>query len=84
MTIHERLAGIAEELVTANISRDETMRAFDRIYTIAALKANRGNACEAAKQLGVHRNSIHRLLPDLGQVRAWIKQQPRPARSEAQ
>jgi DNA-binding NtrC family response regulator len=51
---------------------------------LEVLASHRGNQCKAAKELGVHRNTLSRTLEELGidptQTRMSLKRPPRSAR----
>ena len=65
------------------ITYDEAVREFKRRYLLAVLAHNKGNQCKAAKELGMHRNTLRRTIAELDidptQVRNGLK---RPSRSE--
>jgi Fis family transcriptional regulator, factor for inversion stimulation protein len=48
------------------------------------LEENRGNQCKAARQLGMHRNTLSRTMQelkiDVRSVRAGVRRPPRSAR----
>lgn len=58
-----------EKLVTlmrdGGISYDEAVRQFKRRFLIEVLARHRWNQCKAAKELGMHRNTLGRLVAEL-------------------
>jgi DNA-binding NtrC family response regulator len=65
------------------ITYDEAVREFKKRYLIEVLAHHRGNQCKAAKELGMHRNTLSRTIAELqidpAQIRRGLK---RPSRSE--
>lgn len=65
------------------ITYDEAVREFKKRYLIEVLAHHRGNQCKAAKELGMHRNTLSRAIAELeidpAQIRRTLK---RPSRSE--
>ncbi len=62
------------------ITYAEAVREFRRRFVLQVLLANRGNQCKAAEELGVHRNTMRRMLDgleiDRAEVRAGLKHPP--------
>jgi Fis family transcriptional regulator, factor for inversion stimulation protein len=77
-----------ETLVTAmhagGITYAEAVREFKRRYLMAVLAHHRGNQCKAAKELGMHRNTLSRTIAELeidpAQIRSGLKRPPRSER----
>jgi Fis family transcriptional regulator len=77
-----------DNLVTAmhagGITYAEAVREFKRRYLITVLAHHKGNQCKAAKELGMHRNTLSRTLAELEidptQVRLGLKRPPRSER----
>ncbi|HVW77329.1 MAG TPA: helix-turn-helix domain-containing protein [Alloacidobacterium sp.] len=77
-----------ETLVTAmhagGITYTEAVREFKRRYLLAVLAHHKGNQCKAAKELGMHRNTLSRTIAELDidpmQVRHGLKRPPRSER----
>jgi len=65
------------------ITYEEAVREFKKRYLIEVLAHHRGNQCKAAKELGMHRNTLSRTIAELqidpSQIRRGLK---RPSRSE--
>lgn len=77
-----------ETLVTAmhagGITYAEAVREFKRRYLLEVLAHHKGNQCKAAKELGMHRNTLSRTITelkiDVRQLRDGVKRPPRSAR----
>jgi DNA-binding NtrC family response regulator len=68
---------------SSGIRYEDAVRDFKRQFLREVLAAHRGNQCKAADELGIHRNTLSRIMADLdldlSEVRAGLK---RPVRSE--
>jgi Fis family transcriptional regulator, factor for inversion stimulation protein len=68
----------------AGVRCSEGVREFQKTFILTVLKDQRGNQCKAAERLGIHRNTLRRMIRaleiDIGPTRATGKR--RPARSE--
>jgi DNA-binding NtrC family response regulator len=58
----ERLVG---EMVEKGIRYDDAQREFEKRFIARVLEEHEGNLGQAAKTLGVHRNTLTRKLQDL-------------------
>jgi DNA-binding NtrC family response regulator len=69
---------------TGGITYTEAVREFKKRFILEVLAGHRGNQCKAAKELGMHRNTLSRTLEELGidpaQTRISLKRPPRSAR----
>jgi Fis family transcriptional regulator len=73
-----------ETLVTAmhagGITYEEAVRQFKKRYILHVLFTHKGNQCKAAKELGMHRNTLSRTIAELDidpmQVRNGLKRPP--------
>lgn len=74
---------LVTQMHSTGIRYDDAVRQFKRQYLLEVLRANRGNQCKAAEELGMHRNTLSRTMAelslDVAEVRAGLK---RPVRSE--
>lgn len=65
------------------ITYNEAVREFKKRFLVEVLAHHRGNQCKAAKELGMHRNTLSRTISELQidptQIRRGLK---RPSRSE--
>ena len=77
------LDSLVVQMYASGITYDEAVREFRRRYIQEVLASHKGNQCKAARELGVHRNTLSRMMTELGldpvQIKLGLK---RPARSE--
>ena len=79
----EQLESLVLQMVRGGIRYGEAVREFKKAFLAKVLVENRGNQCQAAKILGMHRNSLGRTLTDLKMdARALRTQLRRPPRAE--
>ena len=57
---------LTTQLHAAGITYSEAVLAFERSMLQRFMEASRGNQCAAAKVIGIHRNSLARLLERVG------------------
>ena len=66
------------------ITYTEAVREFKRRFLLEVLAHHRGNQCKAARELGMHRNTLSRTLAELelnpSQIRGILKRPPRSER----
>jgi DNA-binding NtrC family response regulator len=66
----------------SNILYSEAVREFKKRFIVHVLEENSGNQCRAARQLGMHRNTLSRTLTELKiDVRQMRDGAKRPVRS---
>lgn len=67
----------------AGVSYAESVKQFKKRYILEVLAHHKGNQCKAAKELGMHRNTLSRTLAELDldtvQIRKGMR---RPVMSE--
>lgn len=77
------LDNLVVQMYASGITYEEAVREFRRRYIQEVVARNKGNQCKAARELGVHRNTLSRVMADLdldpAQIKLGLK---RPARSE--
>ena len=77
------LDNLVVQMYASGITYEEAVREFRRRYIQEVLGHNKGNQCKAARELGVHRNTLSRIMADLqldpNQIKLGLK---RPARGE--
>ncbi len=77
------LDNLVTQMHSTGVRYEDAVKQFKRQYLLEVLKANRGNQCKAADELGIHRNTLSRTMAELelevAEVRAVLK---RPVRSE--
>lgn len=57
---------LARRWLASGFTLHEAQEAFTHALVLAALEANRDNQCRAAERLGVHRNTLGRVLVQAG------------------
>ncbi|HEU4982824.1 MAG TPA: helix-turn-helix domain-containing protein [Acidobacteriaceae bacterium] len=81
--MRRELDSLVTQMHDGGITYDEAVREFKKRYLIEVLAHHRGNQCKAAKELGMHRNTLSRTIAELqidpAQIRRGLK---RPSRSE--
>jgi Fis family transcriptional regulator len=81
--VKRELDSLVTQMHAGGIPYAEAVKEFKRRFILEVLEAHRGNQCKAAKQLGMHRNTLSRTIAELeidpAQIRLGLK---RPARSE--
>ena len=80
----DQLEALVQQMYKSNILYSEAVREFKRRFIATVLEANKGNQCRAARQLGMHRNTLSRTVSelriDVRQFRDGGKRPPRGAR----
>jgi DNA-binding NtrC family response regulator len=68
----------------SNILFSEAVREFKKRFILTVLQENKGNQCRAARELGMHRNTLSRTIAelriDVRQLRDGVKRPVRSAR----
>ncbi len=77
------LDNLVVQMYASGITYEEAVREFRRRYIQEVLSHSKGNQCKAARELGIHRNTLSRIMADLKldavQIKLGLK---RPARAE--
>ena len=77
------LDSLVAQMYAGGITYAEAVREFKKRFLLEVLANHRGNQCKAAKDLGVHRNTLSRMIAELEinptEIRMGLK---RPVRSE--
>ena len=80
----DQLEALVQQMYKSNILSSEAARDFKRRFIATVLQENKGNQCRAARQLGMHRNTLSRTISelrlDVRQFRDGAKRPPRGAR----
>jgi DNA-binding NtrC family response regulator len=63
--VRDLLERLVNEMVEKGIRYDDAQREFDKRFISRVLQEHDGNLGEAAKTLGVHRNTLARKIQDL-------------------
>jgi len=81
--VKRELENLVTQMHSTGVRYDDAVRQFKRQYLLEVLRSHRGNQCKAAEELGMHRNTLSRIMAELelevAEVRAGLK---RPVRSE--
>ena len=59
------LDSLVSQMHAGGITYDEAIREFKKRFILEVLAAHRGNQCKAAKELGMHRNTLSRTIARL-------------------
>ena len=82
--VRRELDSLVTQMHSSGIPYEDAVHEFKRQYLREVLVAHRGNQCKAAKELGMHRNTLSRTMAELGlsltEVRACLKRPPRSER----
>jgi len=82
--VKDQLEALVQQMYRSNILYSEAVREFKRRFISTVLEENKGNQCRAARQLGMHRNTLSRTIDelriDVRQFRDGAKRPPRAAR----
>jgi Fis family transcriptional regulator, factor for inversion stimulation protein len=85
--VKDQLEGLIMQMYRSNILYSEAVREFKKRFILTVLQENKGNQCRAARELGMHRNTLSRTLSelriDVRQLREGAKRPPRSARPAA-
>jgi len=80
--VKDQLETLVQHMYRSNILYSEAVREFKRTFIATVLEENKGNQCRAARQLGMHRNTLSRTLDELKiDVREFREGGRRPPRS---
>ncbi len=60
--MREKLRGFVADLVRGGVPLEMARREFERIYIEEVLASHAGNQSAAARELGIHRNTLSRKL----------------------
>jgi Fis family transcriptional regulator, factor for inversion stimulation protein len=84
VNVKRELDSLVTQMHSSGVRYDEAVREFKKQYLREVLVAHRGNQCKAAEELGMHRNTLSRVMAELGldlaAVRAELKRPPRSER----
>ena len=80
----DQLEALVAQMHGSGILYSEAVREFKKRFIVNVLQQNKGNQCKAARELGMHRNTLSRAMAELGlslaEVRASLKRPPRSER----
>lgn len=61
----DQLEALVAQMYESGILYDEAVREFKKRFIMNVLRLNRGNQCKAARELGMHRNTLSRTITEL-------------------
>jgi DNA-binding NtrC family response regulator len=83
VSVKRELDSLVVQMYASGITYEEAVREFRRRYIQEVLANHKGNQCKAARELGVHRNTLSRMMTELNldpvQIKLGLK---RPSRAE--
>lgn len=78
----DQLEALIAQMYKSGILYSEAVREFKKRFIITVLEENHGNQCKAARELGMHRNTLSRTIEELKvNMRAVRDGSRRPPRS---
>jgi Fis family transcriptional regulator, factor for inversion stimulation protein len=82
--VKDQLEALVGQMYKSGILYSEAVREFKKRFIITVLQENNGNQCKAARQLGMHRNTLSRTIAelelDVRTLRDVTRRPPRSAR----
>jgi Fis family transcriptional regulator, factor for inversion stimulation protein len=80
--VKDQLEALVMAMYSGGILYSEAVREFKKRFILTVLEENHGNQCKAARELGMHRNTLSRTIDELKiDVRAVRDVSKRPPRS---
>ena len=61
----DQLEALILQMYKSNILYSEGVREFKKRFILTVLQENKGNQCRAARELGMHRNTLSRTIDEL-------------------
>lgn len=61
----DQLEALVLQMYKSNILYSEGVREFKKRFILTVLQENKGNQCRAARELGMHRNTLSRTIDEL-------------------
>src|SRR5579864_2003579 len=81
-SVKDQLEALVAQMHSSGILYSEAVREFKKRFIFNVLQHNKGNQCKAARQLGMHRNTLSRTMAELQlDVRQFRENSRRPVRS---
>lgn len=78
----DQLEALIMQMYKSGILYSEAVREFKKRFILTVLQENNGNQCKAARQLGMHRNTLSRTITELKlDIRSLRNGSRRPPRS---
>lgn len=81
--VKDQLEALIGQLYKSGITYCEAVKEFKKKFILAVLQDHKGNQCKAARQLGMHRNTLSRTIAELNldvkELRSGARRPPRSA-----
>ena len=58
------MESLVSEMLDKGVQYDDARREFEKMFIARALQRTKGNLCDAAEMLGLHRNTIARKIAE--------------------
>jgi Fis family transcriptional regulator len=85
--VKDQLEALIDQMHQSGIFYSEAVREFKKRFILRVLQQHQGNQCKAARELGMHRNTLSRTISelklDIRAVRSGARRPPRSARPSA-
>jgi DNA-binding NtrC family response regulator len=82
--VKDQLEALIQQMHKSGILYSEAVREFKKRFILTVLEQNGGNQCRAARELGMHRNTLSRTIAelklDIRSVRGLTRRPPRAER----
>jgi Fis family transcriptional regulator, factor for inversion stimulation protein len=82
--LKRELDSLVAHMQAGGITYAEGVREFKKRFILEVLARHRGNQCKAARELGMHRNTLSRTIAELdlnpAQIRRGLKRPPKSER----
>ena len=79
----DQLEALILQMFKSGITYSEAVCEFKKRFILTVLQDSKGNQCKAARQLGMHRNTLSRTIAELKlnakELRAGTRRPPRSA-----
>jgi Fis family transcriptional regulator, factor for inversion stimulation protein len=83
--VKEQLEKLALQMYRSGIGYSEAVREFQKLFIVAVLREQKANQSRAAQKLGMHRNTLRRIIRklelDIGLLRPTRRRPPVSERS---
>jgi DNA-binding protein Fis len=84
--VKDQLESLIMQMYRSGILYSEAVREFKKRFLQTVLQENNGNQCKAARELGMHRNTLSRTIAelklDVRGIRNGARRPPRAARPQ--
>jgi DNA-binding NtrC family response regulator len=84
--VKDQLEALVNQMYKSGILYSEAVREFKKRFLLNVLQQNNGNQCKAARELGMHRNTLSRTISelklDVRSLRNGTRRPPRGARPQ--